>query len=242
MIDPVDGTYNFHHGLSWWCSAIALVDADDVLLGAVFHPHDDVLFVGGPGPARRPATASRWRPWPTCASAETCATTYLHPPFDDPDDRRGLHPGRGRRGHHADARLRDHGRDGDRAGTARGQLPAHRGRLGPAARAPPSSAASAARHGVRRPAASSGRSPARPRRWRRSARRSRPENPQPGHDRAIPDPGPEHRGGERRRRRGAAPDLRGGVHMYARSTTILGDPGSHRRRDRPRPRRDRCRR
>lgn len=49
VIDPVDGTYNFVSGLTWWCSALALVGADgELLLGAVYHPHDDVLFLGGP--------------------------------------------------------------------------------------------------------------------------------------------------------------------------------------------------
>lgn len=84
VIDPVDGTYNFHHGLSWWCSAIALEDADDVLLGAVFHPHDEALFVGGPD---LPSTRNG-EPMPQLADValdQTCATTYLHPPFDDPE-------------------------------------------------------------------------------------------------------------------------------------------------------------
>ncbi|MFC4786207.1 inositol monophosphatase family protein [Nocardioides sp. MAHUQ-72] len=82
VIDPVDGTYNFHRGLTWWCSAIALVDADDVLLGAIYHPHDDVVFVGGPG---LPSTRNG-EPMPPLADvslAETCAATYLHPPYDD---------------------------------------------------------------------------------------------------------------------------------------------------------------
>ena len=30
VIDPVDGTYNFLHGSTYWCSAIALKDAADV--------------------------------------------------------------------------------------------------------------------------------------------------------------------------------------------------------------------
>jgi fructose-1,6-bisphosphatase/inositol monophosphatase family enzyme len=84
VIDPVDGTYNFHHGLTWWCSAIALEDADDVLLGAVFHPHDDVLFVGGPDlPSTRNGEAMERLD--DVALDQTCATTYLHPPFDDRD-------------------------------------------------------------------------------------------------------------------------------------------------------------
>lgn len=83
VIDPVDGTYNFHRGLTWWCSAIALVDEDDVLLGAVFHPHDDDLFLGGP---ELPSTRNG-EELPALVDVplgETCATTYLHPPFDDP--------------------------------------------------------------------------------------------------------------------------------------------------------------
>ena len=48
VIDPVDGTYNFHRGLEWWCSALALTDADDVVLGAVHQPASGQTFVGGP--------------------------------------------------------------------------------------------------------------------------------------------------------------------------------------------------
>jgi fructose-1,6-bisphosphatase/inositol monophosphatase family enzyme len=82
VIDPVDGTYNFARGLDWWCSALALVDEDDVLLGAVHHPADDTTYVGGPGvPATRngvPMAALVDVPL-----ARACVTTYLHPPFYD---------------------------------------------------------------------------------------------------------------------------------------------------------------
>ncbi|HEY8701545.1 MAG TPA: inositol monophosphatase family protein [Arthrobacter sp.] len=47
VIDPVDGTYNFLHGSTYWCSAIALKDASDVLLGAIFQPEEDKLWLGG---------------------------------------------------------------------------------------------------------------------------------------------------------------------------------------------------
>lgn len=54
VIDPVDGTYNFFAGSSYWCSAIALrgrastSDADpDPLLGAIFQPQEDKLWIGG---------------------------------------------------------------------------------------------------------------------------------------------------------------------------------------------------
>lgn len=82
VIDPVDGTYNFVQGLTWWCSAIALTDGDDVLLGAVHHPHDDLLFVGGPDlPSTRNGVPMP--PLEDRTLAESCVTTYLHPPFDD---------------------------------------------------------------------------------------------------------------------------------------------------------------
>ena len=82
VVDPVDGTYNFSHGLDWWCSAMALSDADGVVLGAVFHPVDDVLYVGGPGlPSTRNGVPMP--PIGDVALADTCAATYLHPPIDD---------------------------------------------------------------------------------------------------------------------------------------------------------------
>jgi myo-inositol-1(or 4)-monophosphatase len=82
VIDPVDGTYNFVHGLGWWCSAVALVVDDEPLLGAVYHPHDDALYVGGP----TLATTRNGEPVGVMADVElahACVTTYLHPPFFD---------------------------------------------------------------------------------------------------------------------------------------------------------------
>ena len=79
VIDPVDGTYNFVSGLGWWCSAVALVDAEDVVLGAVYQPRDDALYVGGPGlPTTRNGEEISL---PDVALADTCVSTYLHPPF-----------------------------------------------------------------------------------------------------------------------------------------------------------------
>jgi myo-inositol-1(or 4)-monophosphatase len=46
-IDPVDGTYNFLSGIPYWCSAVGLVDADGPLVGAVYYPALDELWVGG---------------------------------------------------------------------------------------------------------------------------------------------------------------------------------------------------
>ena len=80
VIDPVDGTYNFLRGLDWWCSALALVDRDELVLGAVHQPATGDLFLGGPAlPSTRngePLARLVDRPL-----GESCATTYLHPPF-----------------------------------------------------------------------------------------------------------------------------------------------------------------
>lgn len=78
VIDPVDGTWNFFHGLDWWCSAIALTTEDDVLLGAVHHPATSTTYAGGPG---APATCNgeRLEALVDRPLAEVAAATYLHP-------------------------------------------------------------------------------------------------------------------------------------------------------------------
>lgn len=80
VIDPVDGTYNFVAGLDWWCSAVALCDGDELLLGAVHHPASGTTYVGGPGV---PPTANGvpMAPLTDRPLATSCLTTYLHPPF-----------------------------------------------------------------------------------------------------------------------------------------------------------------
>lgn len=80
VIDPVDGTFNFAAGLTWWCSAIALLDQDDLILGAVYHPHDDLLYLGGPElmPTRN---GEPILPILDRGLAESAVATYLHPPF-----------------------------------------------------------------------------------------------------------------------------------------------------------------
>lgn len=80
MIDPLDGTYNFVHGLTGWCSAAALVVDGEPVVGAIYHPHDDILYVGGPGLT----TTRNGEPVGPIADldlAHACVTTYLHPPF-----------------------------------------------------------------------------------------------------------------------------------------------------------------
>ncbi len=80
VIDPVDGTYNFAAGLDWWCSALALRDGERLLLGAVHHEASSSTYVGGP---QLPPTVDGrpLAPLADRALAESCLTTYLHPPF-----------------------------------------------------------------------------------------------------------------------------------------------------------------
>ncbi|WP_445155182.1 inositol monophosphatase family protein [Arthrobacter sp. Hor0625] len=88
VIDPVDGTYNFLHGSSYWCSALALKDSSGALLGAVFQPEADKLWLGGTSRAAtlngevltsfgRPADGGRGRN--EAPVAELGAATYIHP-------------------------------------------------------------------------------------------------------------------------------------------------------------------
>lgn len=44
VVDPIDGTVNFSHGFSAWCSAVAVRQGDRVLAGAVYAPQLDALY------------------------------------------------------------------------------------------------------------------------------------------------------------------------------------------------------
>ncbi|WP_159703409.1 inositol monophosphatase family protein [Arthrobacter sp. 18067] len=89
VIDPVDGTYNFLHGSTYWCSAIALKrDVSDrggnavvdphVLLGAIYQPELDKLWLGGEEHQAtlngEPISGSGDR-----SVGEISAATYIHP-------------------------------------------------------------------------------------------------------------------------------------------------------------------
>ena len=78
VIDPVDGTYNFANRLHHWCSAVALLEGDEVVLGAVAHAAGRRVWVGGPG---LPTTANG-EPVPPLDDlplSQVGAATYLHP-------------------------------------------------------------------------------------------------------------------------------------------------------------------
>jgi fructose-1,6-bisphosphatase/inositol monophosphatase family enzyme len=78
FVDPVDGTYNFLAGLPFWCSAVALADADGPVLGAVYHPAVDELWLGG---RDHPTTCngSAVPPLVDRPLAEVSVASYLHP-------------------------------------------------------------------------------------------------------------------------------------------------------------------
>ena len=44
IVDPLDGTSNFAHGVPFACSSVAVKDVDGILAGAIFEPFRDELF------------------------------------------------------------------------------------------------------------------------------------------------------------------------------------------------------
>jgi fructose-1,6-bisphosphatase/inositol monophosphatase family enzyme len=83
FVDPVDGTYNFLAGLPFWCSAVALAAGSDgaaePLLGAVYQPVADELWLGGDG---QPSTCNGVPVAPLADRPlrELSLASYLHPP------------------------------------------------------------------------------------------------------------------------------------------------------------------
>jgi len=78
IIDPVDGTYNFVSGLPAWCSALALVDGEHLLLGAVYQATTSELWLGG----RDLPTTLNGTPVEQMVDRplrEVAISTYLHP-------------------------------------------------------------------------------------------------------------------------------------------------------------------
>ncbi|ALE04968.1 fructose 1,6-bisphosphatase [Arthrobacter sp. ERGS1:01] len=99
VVDPVDGTYNFFSGSTYWCSALALTETSasetvpqtaprmegasgfsdaEVLLGAVYQPQEDKLWLGG---TLQPSTLNG-RPIHVDSRdhvGQLSAGTYIHP-------------------------------------------------------------------------------------------------------------------------------------------------------------------
>ena len=78
FVDPVDGTYNFLSGLPIWCAAIGLRDRHGIVLGAIYQPATDELWLGG----REHPTTCNGEPVQMLADhplAEVSIASYLHP-------------------------------------------------------------------------------------------------------------------------------------------------------------------
>ncbi|WP_062035643.1 inositol monophosphatase family protein [Corynebacterium simulans] len=87
VIDPVDGTYNFASGSDYWCSALALTDAEGVIMGAVHRPAMGYTWFGGRDfPASRDGKdVAKLQDKP---ANKTSMATYLHPTsIQDPEIR-----------------------------------------------------------------------------------------------------------------------------------------------------------
>ena len=108
IIDPIDGTVNFSHGLPWWCCSIAVRHGGQVLAGAVYAPQIGELYTATdesparlngsplrvsacsrrcpPGSRRRafldrrPSTCARWRPDAPMAILSPESTSGMWPP------------------------------------------------------------------------------------------------------------------------------------------------------------------
>jgi fructose-1,6-bisphosphatase/inositol monophosphatase family enzyme len=86
-LDPVDGTYNFLAGLPTWCSALALADADGVVLGAVYQPTAGELWLGGRG-RQAMRNGAVLPPLPDRPLGQLSLASYLHPDRLDDDGMR----------------------------------------------------------------------------------------------------------------------------------------------------------
>lgn len=52
VVDPIDGTVNYFHGLPWWCNSVAVAHQNKVLAGAVYIPPLGHLYTAtADGPA-----------------------------------------------------------------------------------------------------------------------------------------------------------------------------------------------
>ncbi len=49
IVDPIDGTVNFTHGIPLWCCSVAVRRGDAILAGAVYAPELDELYSGAVG-------------------------------------------------------------------------------------------------------------------------------------------------------------------------------------------------
>jgi myo-inositol-1(or 4)-monophosphatase len=78
VVDPIDGTLNFVHGMRYWCVSIAYVERGVRQVGAIYDPSQDELFSAAKGMGARcngaPISVS------TCASLDHALISqgYVH--------------------------------------------------------------------------------------------------------------------------------------------------------------------
>ena len=49
LVDPIDGTFNFMHGLPVWCVSLAYVDKGEIEIGVIYNPDTGELFAARRG-------------------------------------------------------------------------------------------------------------------------------------------------------------------------------------------------
>lgn len=92
IVDPLDGTTNFVHGVPFFCTSIALCRGNDVLCAVIYNPNNDELFTAEKGQGaflngRRIHTSDAVRP----ADALTSVSFPTRTRFDSPDYLSFLH-------------------------------------------------------------------------------------------------------------------------------------------------------
>jgi len=76
IVDPIDGTVNFSHGLPLWCCSVAVQHDGQVVAGAVFAPELNRLYTAAAGqPALCNGKPVRVSATPTLASSLVCTGT-----------------------------------------------------------------------------------------------------------------------------------------------------------------------
>jgi myo-inositol-1(or 4)-monophosphatase len=78
LLDPIDGTYNYASGVPFWCSAAALRNGAELVLGAVYVAEFDEIWLGG---ADRPTTrdGAAVPPLTDRPLHDVSLCSYLHP-------------------------------------------------------------------------------------------------------------------------------------------------------------------
>ena len=52
VVDPIDGTRNYAHGIPHFCTIVALAEGSDIVAGVIYDPVRDEMFSAAKGPRR----------------------------------------------------------------------------------------------------------------------------------------------------------------------------------------------